>query len=171
MKGNPVFWSLPLAMPNECIITLSDNWEYLNLMEKTYALSDKAALSYKLWPVLITLCGIFLIWAFEATPFSIVFAVIVSVGVWWRSGYVPHLITIRSDGYIQFKSFLKEIEIRPEDIRAIVENTYYREVAVLCRKGRIAIPIGMPNIMDFIETVKQLNPAVTVKLGKLTGRK
>ena len=60
------------------------------------------------------------------------------------------------------------IEIRPEDIHAIVENTYYREIAVLCGKGRIAIPFGMPNIMDFIETVKQLNPAITVKLGKLT---
>ena len=137
-------------------------------MEKTYALSDKAALSYKLWPALITLCGIFLIWAFEATPFSIVFALLASGFAWWRSGYVPLLITIRSDGYIQFKSFLKEIEIRPEDIRAIIENTYYREVAVLSGKGRIAIPIGMPNIMDFIDTVKQLNPNISVKLGKLT---
>ena len=136
-------------------------------MEKTYALSDKAALSYKLWPALITLCGIFLIWAFEATPFSIVFAVLGSGFAWWRSGYVPLLITIRSDGYIQFKSFLKEIEIRPEDIRAIVENTYYREIAVLCRSGRIAIPMSMPNILDFIETVKQHNPAITVKLRKL----
>jgi len=81
---------------------------------------------------------------------------------------VPHLITIRSNGHIQFKSFLKEIEIAPKDIHAIVENTYYREVAVLSRKGRIAIPIGMPNIMDFIDTVKHLNPNITVKLGKLT---
>jgi hypothetical protein len=137
-------------------------------MEKTYALSESTALRFKLWPALITLCGIFLIWVFEATPFSIVFAVIVSVGVWWRSGYVPHLITIKSDGRIQFKSFLKEIEIRPEDIHAIIENTYYREIAVLCRKGRIAIPFGMPNILYFIETVQQLNPAITVKLGKLT---
>ncbi|MBW1970994.1 MAG: hypothetical protein JRI82_16145 [Deltaproteobacteria bacterium] len=137
-------------------------------MEKTYALSDKAALRFKLWPALITLCGIFLIWAFEVTPFSIVFAVIATGFAWWRSGYVPHLITIRSNGHIQFKSFLKEIEIRPEDIHAIVENTYYREIAVLCGKGRIAIPFGMPNIMDFIETVQQLNPNIAVKLGKLT---
>ncbi len=137
-------------------------------MEKTYALSDNAALRFKLWPALITLCGIFLIWAFEATLFSIVFAVIASGFAWWRSGYVMHVITIRGDDLIQFKSFLKEIEIRPEDIRAIVENTYYREIAVLSGKGRIAIPIGMPNIMDFIDTVKRLNPAITVKLGKLT---
>jgi hypothetical protein len=136
-------------------------------MEKTYALSDKAALSYKLWPAVITLCGIFLIWTFEATPFSILFAVIASGFAWWRSGYVPHLITIRSDGIIQFKSFLKEIEIRPEDIRTIVENTYYKEVAVLSSKGRIAIPIGMSHIVDFIDTVKQLNPNITVKPGKL----
>jgi len=88
---------------------------------------------------LITLCGVFLIWAFEATIFSIVFAVLASGFAWWRSGYVPLLITIRSDGHIQFKSFIKEIEIRPEDIRAIVENTYYREVAVLSGKGRIDV--------------------------------
>ena len=136
-------------------------------MEKTYALSDKAALSYKLWPGLITLCGIFLIWAFEATLFSILFAVVVSGFAWWRSGYVPHLITIKSDGNIQFKSFLKEIEIRPEEISTIVENTYYKEVAVLSSKGRIAIPIGMSHIVDFIDTVKQLNPNITVKPGKL----
>jgi len=136
-------------------------------MEKTYALSDRTALRFKLWPALITLCSIFLIWAFEATLFSIVFAVIASGFAWWRSGYVPHLITIRSDGYIQFKSFLKEIEIRPEDIRAIIENTYYREIAVLCVKGRIAIPFEMPNIIDFIETLQQLNPAILVKLRKL----
>ena len=80
---------------------------------------------------------------------------------------MPYLITIRSDGTIQFKSFLKEIDIRPEDIQAIVENTYYREVAVLSSKGRIAIPIGMSHIVDFIDTVKQLNPNITVKSGKL----
>jgi len=122
----------------------------------------------KLWPVLITLCGIYLIWAFEASLFSIVFAAIASGFAWWRNGYVPHLIKIRSDGQIQFKSFLKEIEIAPGEIHAIIENTYYREIGILYRRGRIAIPFGMPNIMDFIETVKKLNPAITVKLGKLT---
>jgi hypothetical protein len=137
-------------------------------MEKIYALSDRAALRFKLWPALITLSGIFVVWAYEAALFSVAFAVIGSGFAWWRSGYVPHLITIKSDGRIQFKSFLKEIEIAAEDIRAIVENSYYREIAVLCRKGRIAIPLEMANLNDFIETVQQLNPAITIKLGKLT---
>ena len=66
-----------------------------------------------------------------------------------------------------FKSFLKEIEITAEDISDIVENTFYREITIFYGSGRITIPTGMPNIMNFIETVKQLNPAITVKLRKL----
>lgn len=137
-------------------------------MEKTYALSDTAALRFKLWPALITLCGVFLIWALEANTFSIVFAVITSISAWWRCGYVSILITLKNDGHIQFKSLLKKVEIAAEDISAIAENTFHREIVVFYQSERIAIPIGMPNIVDFIETVKRLNPAVNLKLRRLT---
>lgn len=81
---------------------------------------------------------------------------------------MPHLITLRDDGRIQFKSFLKEIEIHAEDIQSIVENTYYREIAVFCPKGRIAVPFCIFDIMNFIDAVRQINPNIVVKLGKLT---
>jgi len=135
-------------------------------MEKTYILPDKAAIPLKLWPAVITLCGIFLIWSFEATTFRVFFAAIASGLAWWRSGYVAHSITIGKNGPIQFTSILKEIEIRPEDIHTVVENTYYKEIAILSGKGRIAVPSNMPNIVDFINTLKQLNPDITVKSGK-----
>ena len=139
----------------------------MHSMEKTYALSDKAALRFKLWPALITSCGIFLVWIYEATLFSIASAAIASGFARWRSGYVPHLITLRSDGYIRFESFLKRIEITAEDTHAIIENKYYREIAVLCQSARTAIPLEISNLKNFIVTVKGFNPAITVKIDKL----
>ena len=135
-------------------------------MDKIYSLSERGKQGTKIWPIVITLCGIFLVIAFKASPFSIVFAILLIGLTWWQSGYAPHEIIITSDGIIIFRSNTKEIEVAAADIRSIIENTYYREFAVLHQGGRIAVPGRMPDVMDFIETVKGLNPSVKVKLGK-----
>jgi len=139
-------------------------------MEKTYALTNKQALDVKLWPILITLCGLFLIWMYEGSAVIIVFAVLASGASWWLNRNVPLSITFRDDGYIQFKSLSKKKVISVQDIHTIFDDSYYREIKVLHTGGAIAIKMRMPNIADFIETVQKYNPAVQVNL-KYTGRK
>ena len=139
-------------------------------MEKTYALTNKQVWDVKLWPILITVCGIFIIWMYEGSVFSIAVAVLASGLSVWFNRNVPFSITFRDDGFIQFKSLSKKMEISVQDIRTIFEDRYHREIKILHTRGAIAIKMGMPKIIDFIETVQVYNPTVQVDL-KHTGRK
>jgi hypothetical protein len=139
-------------------------------MEKTYSLTNKQIWDVKLWPILITVCGIFIIWMSDGSVFSIVFAVLASGISWWFNRNVPISITFRTDGYIQFKSLSKILEISVQDIHTIFEDSYHREIKVLHNRGAIAIKMGMPNIYDFIETVQKHNPSIKLKV-KNTGHK
>ena len=133
-------------------------------MEKTYALTNKQVWDVKLWPILITVCGIFIIWMFEGSVFSIAVAVLASGLSWWFNRNVPFSITFRDDGYIQFKSLSKNMEISVQDIQTIFEDRYHREIKVLHTRGAIAIKMGMPNIYYFIETVRKRNPSIKLDL-------
>jgi len=136
---------------------------YLFVMQTSFSLQSKKAFLCKLWPTLITLCGIYIIFTFDASLFSIIFAVVASVIAWWRSGDIPHRITVREDGHLVFEALIKTTEIEAEDVFKIIVNAYYKEYIVLHRKGRIVIPFGMTKIADFIEQVKQLNPKIIIE--------
>lgn len=132
-------------------------------METIFTLPGKQAFLCKLWPALITLCGIYLIWAFDASIFSILIALVATVFAWWRSAYVPHTITLRNDGTLLFESLLKKIEITADDIHAIVENNRYKEYSLRHRNGAIAVSMGMPNVTELIRAIKEKNPTVQVR--------
>ena len=114
--------------------TRCERWE-LFLLKKTYTISDSSALRYKLWIALIILCGVFLIWAYDASFSSIFIAIVVILCVFWRSGYIVHSITLQENGEIEVTTLLKTIDIFAGDINSIIENSYYREVAVFHRGG------------------------------------
>lgn len=139
-------------------------------MEKTYALTNKQVMDVKLWPILITVCGLIIILIFEGSIPSIILAVLASGLSWWFNRNVPLSITFRDNGNIRFKSLSKNTEISVQDIHKIYEDSYHREVNVLHKGGEITINMRMPNIADFIETVQNHNRAVEVKL-KHTARK
>jgi hypothetical protein len=139
-------------------------------MEKTFALTERQALRIKLWPIGITLCGLFLIGAYEASTFSIVSAALASGFSWWFYSRVPLSITFRDDGNIQFKSLSKTMEISAQNIHTIYEDGFFRDIAVLHSGGRIAVQTGMPNVLDFIETARKHNPSIEVRL-KHAGRR
>lgn len=135
----------------------------MDVMEKTYTLSQKDALALKIWPILITVCCIFLIGAFEASPFSIVFAIFGTGLAWWRNGYVPHTIILKNDDRIKFISFLREIVIDINDIHSVAGPNYrYREYQLRHSKGAIIIPKSMPGVEDLIASIKRQNPNTDV---------
>lgn len=134
------------------------------IMEKTYVLTDKQALDVKVWPILMILCGLFIIWICEGTVGSIVLAILASGVSWWLTQKTPLSITFRENGDIEFKFLSKKTEISVQDIRAIIEDNYYKEIKVLHTNGMIVIKREMPNILDFIKTVQKYNPAVQLDL-------
>jgi hypothetical protein len=139
-------------------------------MEKVYRLTNKQIFGVQMWPIIMILCSVFIIWSYEGSVGSIVIAILASGVSWWMTGKTPISIIFREGGFILFKFSSKKTGIFVQDILSISEDSYYREIKLYHKDGMIAIKREMPNIIDFIETVQRSNHAIYVDL-KHTGKK
>ena len=98
-------------------------------------------------------------WAVWAMPLLLVLL----LRVWWVYLKLPFLISVQDDNTLEFKSFLRVINLAPRDIVAIRER-YLLPGFFMIRhsSGKLLLTTQMTDIPELIALVKKENPSVQV---------
>ena len=79
----------------------------------------------------------------------------------WR---IPFKITCQDDDVIEFRSVFRRIVVSPIEIKSVRAKRYMPGfVDVVHRDGTIHLVSQIDGFHDFIWTIKQINPAITIK--------
>lgn len=82
---------------------------------------------------------------------------------WWVYLKIPFIITVQNDKSLEFKSFLRVINLAPRDITAIREGFLLPGFFQIRHgTGKLLLTTQMTHIPELIALIKKENPAVKV---------
>jgi hypothetical protein len=76
---------------------------------------------------------------------------------------LPTEITVSQDGWVDFQSRRGNTRVQAADIRTIGRNFGRRSLRVVHAGGQITMPNRYKKLLDFLFTVKGLNPAIDIR--------
>ena len=121
---------------------------------KTYA----APKWFWLFPVAVTLFGAGIFWE----PYDLgpkLFVVALCLFAWWGFLTIPLEIKILEDESVLFKGVFTQTQVKVADIQAIEKGG--KGTKIIHTGGKIHLIHAIPNLEEFYQEIKRLNPAIT----------
>ncbi len=82
---------------------------------------------------------------------------------WWVYLKIPFIITVQDDNTLEFKSFLRVVNLAPQDIVAIREKYLFPGFfQIRHTAGKLVLTTQMTDLPELIVLIKRENPAVQV---------
>jgi hypothetical protein len=82
---------------------------------------------------------------------------------WWVYLKIPFIITVQDDNTLEFKSFLRVVNLAPQDIVDIREKYLFPGfLQIKHTTGKLVLTTQMTDLPELIVFIKRENPAVQV---------
>jgi hypothetical protein len=134
---------------------------------KTYRVSRLYRWSWLAAKVILTVVagGLYLAAVTQPTPLAARLSLLAAIALFgWlfyvRLPKVPTQITVTDDGWLNFQSRRGNTRIQAADIRSIGRTFTRRTLCVKHAGGQVKVPNRFKKLVDFLLTVKGLNPSV-----------
>ncbi len=150
--------------------TTNDNHNYRVFPMKTYRVSRFYRWSRFGAKVILTGVGggLYYLAVTQPTPLALRLLLLAGLALFGWLFYVrlpklPTEITVSDDGWVSFQSRRGTTRVQAADIRSIARSFGRRTLRVEHAGGQVQVPNRFRKLLDFLFTMKGLNPAIDIR--------